>query len=62
MKFALFILASWTENDAAHQRRIYEEALEQVQYAEELGFDSVWIAEHHSSRYGPDLSTWSSVR
>ncbi len=52
MKFALFILASWTEKDAAHQHRIYGEALEQVQYAEELGFDSVWIAEHHSSRYG----------
>ena len=52
MKFALFILASWTENDAAHQRRIYHEALEQVRYAEALGFDAVWIAEHHSSRYG----------
>ena len=52
MKFALFILASWTENDAAHQRRIYAEALEQVRYAEELGFHAVWIAEHHSSRYG----------
>ena len=52
MKFALFILASWTENDAAHQRRIYQEALEQVRYAEALGFDAVWIAEHHSSRYG----------
>ena len=25
MKFALFILASWTEKDAAHQRHIYEE-------------------------------------
>src|SRR4029453_3113688 len=52
MKFALFILASWTEHDAAHQRRIYHEALEQVRYAEALGFDAVWIAEHHSSRYG----------
>ena len=52
MKFALFILASWTERDSAAQSRIYGEALEQVQYAEELGFDSVWIAEHHSSRYG----------
>ena len=52
MKFALFILASWTENAAAHQRRIYQEALEQVRYAEAPGFDSVWIAEHHSSRYG----------
>jgi alkanesulfonate monooxygenase SsuD/methylene tetrahydromethanopterin reductase-like flavin-dependent oxidoreductase (luciferase family) len=52
MKFALFVVASWTEKDAAQQSRIYGEALEQVQHAEELGFDSVWIAEHHSSRYG----------
>jgi alkanesulfonate monooxygenase SsuD/methylene tetrahydromethanopterin reductase-like flavin-dependent oxidoreductase (luciferase family) len=52
MKFALFLLASWTETDTAHQSRIYAEALEQARYAEELGFDSVWIAEHHSSRYG----------
>ena len=52
MKFALFILASWTEPDAKEQSRIYGEAVEQIQYAEELGFDSVWIAEHHSSRYG----------
>lgn len=52
MKFALFLLASWTEKDPVHQSRIYGEALEQVQYAEELGFDSLWIAEHHSSRYG----------
>lgn len=52
MKFALFLLASWPERDSSHQSRIYGEAIEQVQYAEELGFDSVWIAEHHSSRYG----------
>ena len=52
MKFALFILASWTEKAAGAQSRIYGEALEQIEYAEELGFDSVWIAEHHSSRYG----------
>ena len=52
MKFALFILASWTEKETSAQSRIYGEALEQIQYAEELGFDSVWIAEHHSSRYG----------
>ena len=52
MKFALFILASWAEEDPGEQSRIYGEALDQVLYAEELGFDSVWVAEHHSSRYG----------
>ena len=52
MKFALFLLASWTEKDSSHQSRIFGEMLEQTEYAEELGFDSVWVAEHHSSRYG----------
>ena len=52
MKFALFLLGSWTEPDRSAQSRIFGEMLEQIQYAEEVGFDSVWIAEHHSSRYG----------
>ena len=53
MKFALFILASWLEKDTRAQSRIYDEALEQVEYAEELGFDSVWTAEI----YGADAIT-----
>ena len=52
MKFALFLLGSWTEPEASAQSRIFGEMLEQAEYAEELGFDSIWIAEHHSSRYG----------
>mgnify|MGYP001987097196 CR=1 FL=1 len=52
MKFALFLPASWSDKETVHQSRIYGEVVEQVQYAEELGFDSLWIAEHHSSRYG----------
>jgi alkanesulfonate monooxygenase SsuD/methylene tetrahydromethanopterin reductase-like flavin-dependent oxidoreductase (luciferase family) len=30
----------------------YEEMLSQIKYAEELGFDLVWVAEHHSSPFG----------
>ena len=26
----------------------YTDALEEVQYGEELGFDSIWMEEHHS--------------
>ena len=52
MKFALFLLGSWTEPETGAQSRIFGEMMEQVEYAEELGFDSIWIAEHHSSRYG----------
>ena len=52
MKFALFILPSWPEPEARYQSRIFDEAVEQIQYAEELGFDSVWLAEHHFTRFG----------
>ena len=30
----------------------YPKILEQVEYAEELGYDSVWVTEHHFSPYG----------
>ncbi|GIT44164.1 MAG: hypothetical protein Ct9H300mP11_21000 [Chloroflexota bacterium] len=32
--------------------RLYHEMIEQIQYAEELGFESVWLAEHHFTRFG----------
>ena len=37
--------------------RIFAETLEQVQYAEELGFCSAWFAEHHFSRYSMGSSS-----
>jgi alkanesulfonate monooxygenase SsuD/methylene tetrahydromethanopterin reductase-like flavin-dependent oxidoreductase (luciferase family) len=52
MKFGIFILPSWPETETSHQGRIYHEAIEQIQYAEELGFDAVWLAEHHFTRFG----------
>jgi alkanesulfonate monooxygenase SsuD/methylene tetrahydromethanopterin reductase-like flavin-dependent oxidoreductase (luciferase family) len=32
--------------------RVLLEALEDIKIADELGFDSVWLTEHHFSRYG----------
>jgi alkanesulfonate monooxygenase SsuD/methylene tetrahydromethanopterin reductase-like flavin-dependent oxidoreductase (luciferase family) len=32
--------------------RVLLEALEEIKFADELGFDSVWLTEHHFSRYG----------
>ena len=29
--------------------QVYQETLEQIVIAEELGFDSVWISEHHGA-------------
>ena len=50
MKYAMFSHVQWPETKSPEQA--YQEVLEQVQYAEELGFESVWLAEHHFTRYG----------
>ena len=48
MKFGLFYELSvprpWTRES---ERTVYQNALEQVQLADELGFDQVWAVEHH---------------
>ena len=62
MKFGLFyqiqVPKPWTEESEA--RRIWE-ALDQIVYAEEVGYDSVWFSEHHfrpewSHNSAPDLT------
>ena len=50
MKFAIFSHIPWPEG--TEPGRVIAEATEQVQLAEELGFHSAWLAEHHFSRYG----------
>lgn len=49
MKFAYFTHLPWPEERTPEQ--IIAETTEQVQYAEELGFHSAWLAEHHFTRY-----------
>lgn len=41
-------------SDVGHisQEQVFQEFLDEVSYAEELGFDSVWLPEHHFSVYG----------
>jgi alkanesulfonate monooxygenase SsuD/methylene tetrahydromethanopterin reductase-like flavin-dependent oxidoreductase (luciferase family) len=50
MKFGLFY--EWPNPDTRAWKPLFEEGIEQIQYAEELGFDFVLIAEHHFSNYG----------
>ena len=50
MKFGLFTHIPWPEG--ANPAQVIEEATEQVQFGEEVGFHSAWFAEHHFSRYG----------
>jgi len=49
VKFSLFYVLESPDRDF---RRAYEEMLSQVEIAERLGFDGVWLAEHHGSAYG----------
>ena len=48
MKFGIFFEISvprpW---DAESERTVYEHCLEQAQLADELGFDTIWVVEHH---------------
>jgi alkanesulfonate monooxygenase SsuD/methylene tetrahydromethanopterin reductase-like flavin-dependent oxidoreductase (luciferase family) len=50
MKFGLFYLF----NDFGNipQDQIFNEVLEEIEYGEELGFDSIWLPEHHFAIYG----------
>jgi alkanesulfonate monooxygenase SsuD/methylene tetrahydromethanopterin reductase-like flavin-dependent oxidoreductase (luciferase family) len=50
MKLGLFF--EWPNPTAGDWKHLFEEGIEQIQLAEELGFDFVFIAEHHFSNYG----------
>ena len=50
MKFGLFYLFS--DFGQITQDRLFHEVLEEITYAEELGFESVWLPEHHFAVYG----------
>lgn len=50
MKFGIFSHVAWPANRT--QKEIIDDKIEQVLVAEQLGFDSSWLAEHHFSRYG----------
>lgn len=49
MEFGVFYVLESPDGDF---KRAYDEMLGQIEYAEELGFDTVWLAEHHTSAYG----------
>jgi len=50
MKFMLNTHVPWPESKEPAQ--VYGEIAEEIQFGEQLGFYSAWLAEHHFSRYG----------
>ncbi len=51
MKFGIMNLFP-ADDGGGSGGRVLRETLEEIQVADELGFDSVWLAEHHFSEYG----------
>ncbi len=50
MKFGLFTIVPWHESRT--QEQALREALEQIELADQLGLDEVWLGEHRFSRHG----------
>ncbi|MFQ6029300.1 MAG: LLM class flavin-dependent oxidoreductase [Dehalococcoidia bacterium] len=50
MKFGLFYLFS--DFGDIPQDQVFNEVLDEIEYGEELGFDSIWLPEHHFAIYG----------
>ncbi len=55
MKFAVFSLMQWPEDRS--QSDVFRNEMEQLVESEAQGYDAVWFAEHHFSRYGLAGST-----
>ena len=61
MKFAIQNLVSIREWQSP--REVYANSLDECRLADALGFDAVWLAEHHFSSYGllPSLGTFAGA-
>ncbi len=52
MKFGIFVFGDNHPELGRSNQRYYEEVLTMAEWAEELGFDSFWLGEHHLYWYG----------
>jgi len=57
MRFGIFHLPSLTAADHTNGADRLHSIVEHAAYGEELGFDSVWLAEHHFHSFGGILSS-----
>jgi alkanesulfonate monooxygenase SsuD/methylene tetrahydromethanopterin reductase-like flavin-dependent oxidoreductase (luciferase family) len=56
MKFGIFVFGDNHPELGRSVQKYYEEVLTMSEWAEELGFDSFWIGEHHFYWYGTGVS------
>ncbi len=57
MKFGIFTIVPWHESHT--QEQALREAMEQIELADQLGIDEVWLGEHRFSRHGLLSGIWS---
>ncbi len=57
MKFGIFTIVPWHETFT--QQQALTEALEQIELADQVGIDEVWLGEHRFSRHGLLSGIWS---
>lgn len=55
MKFGLLYLPTYVPELDGPPAEFYDRMLEQVAFADELGYESVWLTEHHFDFYGGTL-------
>jgi alkanesulfonate monooxygenase SsuD/methylene tetrahydromethanopterin reductase-like flavin-dependent oxidoreductase (luciferase family) len=53
----MFVFVPWHESKG--QKQSYDEAVEQIELADQLGIDEVWLGEHSFSRHGLLSGIWS---
>jgi alkanesulfonate monooxygenase SsuD/methylene tetrahydromethanopterin reductase-like flavin-dependent oxidoreductase (luciferase family) len=56
MKFGIFVFGDNHPEIGRSNQKYYEEVLTMAEWAEELGFDSFWLGEHHFYWYGTCVS------
>ena len=61
MNWGLFYLPTALPDTPAEGAELYRTIIEQVRYAEQIGFNSVWLAEHHFQRFGGLFSSTSMI-
>lgn len=61
MKFGYYILNTYVPELDGGSRDMYAKWLEQIDAAESLGFDSLWVTEHHFRHFGGQMPSPSLI-
>jgi alkanesulfonate monooxygenase SsuD/methylene tetrahydromethanopterin reductase-like flavin-dependent oxidoreductase (luciferase family) len=61
VKFGYYILNTYVPELDGGSREIYAKWLEQIDAAEALDFDSLWVTEHHFRHFGGQMPSPSLI-